>query len=369
VTLSDERVSSAIDAFQAAALGSGSWLEALEALASVTASRSGQLIGVGDDAAVPFNWVTNLDPQALVEFVAMNGGDPSLNARVRAGMAAPELEVLTEADFLAPGDAEGEIYSLYRRYDVPHTCQTTLIREPGLHVGLTVMRAARQGQVTAEEQRAFAAIAPHARAAVRTQMTLQTQGAALVAGAMEALSMAVFVCDAQGLVRAMSPRAEALVRSQRHLRLKNDRLLAWSNRDTHALTLALHQAAFARSLGARPPAMLLLHDPQGAEPLLAEVATVPGERHSFGFGVAALLLVREPRDNDVRGAALARSMFKLTQAETAVVADLVAGLGPQAIADRANVSVGTIRSHIRRIFDKAGVRSQVELLSLITARL
>jgi hypothetical protein len=81
--------------------------------------------------------------------------------------------------------------------------------------------------------------------------------------------------------------------------------------------------------------MLLLHDPQGAEPLLAEVATVPGERHSFGFGVAALLLVREPRDNDVRGAALARSMFKLTQAETAVVADLVAGLGPQAIADRA----------------------------------
>jgi DNA-binding CsgD family transcriptional regulator len=52
-----------------------------------------------------------------------------------------------------------------------------------------------------------------------------------------------------------------------------------------------------------------------------------------------------------------------------VVADLLDGHDPTAIAARAGVSVGTVRTHIRHIFDKAGVRTQMQLVSAITARL
>ena len=368
--VTEDSLASAVETFQSAAVGAGPWTTALAALAAVTGSRSGQLIGVGAEAAVPFNWITNLDPAGIDEFNAMNGGDPRLNARVRAGLQAPELQAITEPEFATEDDLRTPVYDLYRRYDILDNCQTTLLRESDLAVGLAVMRTRKQGQISAEQRRAFTVVAPHVRAAVRTQMALQSQGAALVAGSMEALSMAVFVCDGQGRVRAMSPQAEALALSGGHLRLRGGHLTASSGPDTRALSIALRQAAFARSLAKRPATMLMVRSAaEGGEPLLVEVASVPGESHSFGLGVAALVVARSPRRDEARVAMVAKALFGLTQAEAAVVADLVAGLSADAIADRAGVSVETIRSHIKRVFQKAGVRKQIELISLVTARL
>jgi len=48
------------------------------------------------------------------------------------------------------------------------------------------------------------------------------------------------------------------------------------------------------------------------------------------------------------------------------VADLLAdGLTVEEIADRINVTVGTARFHIKRIFTKTGSRRQTELIKLM----
>jgi DNA-binding CsgD family transcriptional regulator len=199
-------------------------------------------------------------------------------------------------------------------------------------------------------------------------MSLQAQGAELVAGAMEALSMAVFVCDAYGRVRALSPRAEAIAADGRHLKIRDGVIAACSDTDTRMLRTALNVAAYA-TLGVRPPTVMVVRDATGSDPLLVEVATLPGEAAAFGLGVAALLIARAPRPEDGRAAMIAKALFGLTQAESAVVADLLNGLDAQGIAERSGVSVGTIRTHLRHIFDKAGVRTQVQLISAITGRL
>jgi DNA-binding CsgD family transcriptional regulator len=365
----EKNVSGAVQAFQAAALGAGSWSEALSKLAEATGSRSGQLMGMGADAAIPFNWVTNVPLEGLEEFVAINGGDPHVNPRVRAGLNAQPLEVLTEADFATPEALRMPIYTdFFARYDLPHICLTNLHRDGGIMLGLSVLRSRKEGEISADQRRAFSLIAPHVQAAVRTQISLRAHGAGLIAGAMEALGSAVFVCDGQGRVSAMSAQAEELARSGRHLRLVESRLAAWAAADTRALDVALHQTC-SGALAMRAPTLLLAPDRDGADPLLIEVAAIPAERHGLGFGACALVVVRAPRLRDGRAAALARALFGLTQAETAVVADLVAGLSPDAIASRAGVSINTVRTHIKRTYDKAGVRSQLELVSLITARM
>jgi DNA-binding CsgD family transcriptional regulator len=344
-------------------------MDALASLAAITGSRSGQLIGLGHQAAVPFNWVTDMSSEQLQEFVAVGGGDPRINPRVRAGLAASPLVAMAEADFSNPGERlDPEYADFVARTDIPWICLSNLLRQGELVVGLSVIRSASQGHIDSEGKHLFEAVAPHVQSAVRTQMLLQAQGAELVAGAMEALSMAVFVCDPDGRLRALSPLAEQLLSDGRHLTLRSGLLAAATDPDTRMIRAAIYHAAFSR-LETRPPTMLVVRDATGHEPLLVEVATLPGSGGAFGFGVASLLIVRQPRLEETRTAMAAKALFGLTQAETAVAADLVKGLDAGAIAHRAGVSVGTVRTHIRHIFEKAGVRSQAQLVAAITGRL
>src|SRR5215471_7552767 len=118
------------DEFQAAAIDGTRWYPALEALAEATGSRSGQLIGLGSNAAVAFNLVTNMDPAALRAFVECGGADPRVSPRVRAGCEADILQVQTEADFLTPEAQERHPHyqDFARPWDIPYSCLTPIER-------------------------------------------------------------------------------------------------------------------------------------------------------------------------------------------------------------------------------------------------
>ena len=368
--VSDERLSAVVSSFQAAAVGAGAWLDALEQLAHATDARSTQLIGFGSEQAVPFNHITELPPEVTQDFIAAGGADPQVNSRVRIGSRAASLNVFTEADFTTAQDMRRfpEYGDFIRRYDIPFICLTNLVKQPGLVVGIAAMRSARQGDISAEARRGFGVIAPHVRAAVLTQTALQGQGAKVLAGAFEALSMAVFVCDAQGYVKAATPAADELAAEGRHLTVRAGRLQASNPSQAAALAIALQQSAFA-NLGCPPPASVLLHNASGGDPVLLDVACVPADVHAFSLGNLVLVIARAPRTTRQRAAATAAALFGLTRAEANVAGGLVAGLSAQTMAEDAGLGVGTVRTHIRRLLEKAGVRSQLAFLAKLSARL
>jgi DNA-binding CsgD family transcriptional regulator len=85
-----------------------------------------------------------------------------------------------------------------------------------------------------------------------------------------------------------------------------------------------------------------------------------------GAGQAAVLIfVKEP-DAPFRlnRQALAASLG-FTPRETDVAALLAEGAGTEAAASRLGISIGTVRFHMKRMFQKAGVHSQTGLVSLI----
>ena len=359
-----------VGAFQSAALGLGSWEAALRGLAEATGSKHAQLIGLGSEAAVPFNLMSDAPPGTTADFLSVNGADPNVNSRVRIGSRAPALAVLGEPDFDTAGDMgrHPDYGDFIRQYDIPDICLTTLVRGDGLLVGLSVMRSERQGEFDDAARAVFAQIAPYVRNAVNHQIALQHNAAALVAGAMGSLSLAAFVCDGLGRVRAMSPSGEALIAGDPRLKLREGRLSCGNEADTRALGLMLEAAAFGKPV-LPPRDMLALHADGGAGPLLIEVNSLPGDVHGFGFGVAAVVLVRAAASRAERAAEHARLLFGLTATEAAVVAGLVEGRSPQAVADRLGASVGTVRTHIRHAFEKVRVRSLGELVAAVTARL
>lgn len=367
MSVDDEKVAEVVEAFQGAALGATPWLVALERLAHATGSKCGELIGLGADAAVPFNWLSGLDSDAAAEFIVAGGGDIRVNSRVRTGLRAGELTVLDEGAFTTAEDCRRyPDYSAWiSRHDVPYVCLSPLLKQDGLVVGLCVARSEREGHISAEQKRIYTALAPHVRGAVRTQMAIESQGLALLNNLMEAMSAAAFVCDGAGRVRAMSARAETLVADGSVLRLTRGRLAPRREADAPPLSEAL---ALAASIGEGellpPPRAVVLRDRLGERPLLLEISTIPGDQRRFG--AAVLVAARTARRDEAEKAELGRILFGFSPTEALVAAKLVCGDGPQAVAEAIGISVGTVRTHVRNIYAKAAVSTQLELAAALS---
>lgn len=363
----DEDWLSVTDAFQAAAVGAGSWLDALSGLAAATGSRAGELIGLGSGHTVPFNWVTDFGQDWAEEFVAIGGGDPSANPFVRAGAQATALKVLTSADFVTREERRSNYFlaDFTRRHDMPHICLTPLIKESGTLVGLAVLRSASQGEIDARQRTVFASLAPHIRAAVKVQMALEHQGALLVAGAMEALSMAVFVCNRQGTVKAMTPTAEALVSKGDVLRLKLGRLHAMGQIETGMLSKAIDKAADVAIHSGAPRCSTVLMRGKVVQPLVLDVVPLPKRDYAFGFEPCVLVVVRGASRDTNRTLLLLQSIYHLTASEADVALHLSRGLSPETIAATRGTSLGTVRVQIRALYSKLDVHRQSELVARI----
>ncbi|HTF84937.1 MAG TPA: helix-turn-helix transcriptional regulator [Cellvibrio sp.] len=357
------------DAFQAAAFDQ-SWYRALEGLAQVTGSASGQLIGIGADAAVPFNLVTNVDHELGQRFIEAGGGDPRVNPRVNAGINAPILKALAESDFISPDEYKHHPH--YQEFavpcGVPYICLSTLERNEDMLIGLAVLRSHQQGHITDQERQVFATLAPHVRAAVRTQLALEGNGAALLVGAMDSLTIPAFVCDRNGLVRALSSHAEALIHGDRGLQLTLGRLRAINSLDDIRLKNAMDAAISEPAIG-RPPSLHTVVIQRGASDapsLVLNVVALPARQLEFSFAPRVLVVARTEREQEDNKLVVLQMVYALTKAETEIALHIYHGKSPEAIASLRGVSVGTVRAQLKSIFVKLGVNRQAELVAKLS---
>ena len=362
----DEQALALADLFYGAALGTNSWHSALEAFAMATGSRTGELITVGANASVPLNLMTKTDPELHEDFVAKRGGDPEVNPRVKAGLLAPVLKVMAECDFITP--EEHKVHPHYqefaRPWDIPYICLATLDRRDGLLVGLAVCRSEREGHISASEREVFASIAPHVRAAVRMQMALERDGAKLLTGMFEALSIPAFVCDRFGRVRAMTPPAEAMASRAEAIQIKSGQLQAANEADQRALSDAIETAALTTSLSDRVPRSVIVRGTQAnAAPLILDVIRLPARSLTLTFEANVLIVPQGGASGESRRRVLLQTFYKLTAAETDVAMQLSQGRTAEVIAADRGVAIATVRAQIKSILAKLGMTRQVELVA------
>jgi DNA-binding CsgD family transcriptional regulator len=360
----DEQWLALADAFYDAAVDNKLWYSALEALANATGSRSGELISIGDDATVPLNLLTNVDPAMAAAFEACGGGDPAINPRVRAGMAAPLLQTRAENDFLQPH--EHARHPHYREFaipwNIPYICLSPLERRGNLLIGLAVLRSEEEGHISAEQREVFASLAPHVRAAVRMQIALEGHGAALVAGALEAVNIPAFVCDRKGRVQGLTEQGQVIVRGRGGLELRNQRLRAARDAEDKALSEAIEAACRGLQGPASPLARTVIVHGEPL-PLVLDVMSLPSVALEFDARPRAVVIVRGSRGGEARKAALLQSVYGLTAAETSVALQVAQGKSAEAIAQERQVAVGTVRAQIKSLLAKLGVSRQVELVA------
>jgi DNA-binding NarL/FixJ family response regulator len=199
-------------------------------------------------------------------------------------------------------------------------------------------------------------------------MALENNASSLLAGAMEALSIAAFICDGSGRVRAMSPQAEQLVSAQRRLQLRLGRLTADQSADYHVLQEAIEAASMA---GFKDPKFIhrtvtlrgkQVHD----APMVLDVFALPKREYDLNFSPRVLVVARGTRRASERKSEILRTLYSLTSAEADIAIQVGSGRTAEAIAAVRGVSVGTVRAQLKTIMGKMGVRRQIELAARLT---
>jgi len=97
----------------------------------------------------------------------------------------------------------------------------------------------------------------------------------------------------------------------------------------------------------------------GSPPLLLRAAAVDDDY--------VCLVIANPGQNGLPRIADLQKLFGLTECEARIVADLMKGSAPQAIAQQRSNSIHTIRAHIRQCHQKIGVKTKEEMFSRITS--
>lgn len=363
-----DRIVGVIDDFHAAAFAEGGWKEALSDLAAVSGTHAGQLIGLGSEQVLQFNWASRLPHECLEDFVAGGWASPDTNPRVAAGLAMGELQFRTEAEF-APEPVAIPFYADFsRRWDLPFSCISNLIKQNGAVVGLALLNDRRRGPVEAEAQAVLEEVAPHIRQAIRTRLALESHGASLVAGMMEAVGVAMLVCDQAGGLWACSPLAEDMLVQGDIVRLVGGRLVCVNPADQRVLSDAI-AAAVGQGFTQAKAGRAVVRDKDGRNPVVAEVSPLPSGVLAVTLEPKAVVIlrVRSPQLAS-RAARNARLLFGFSAAEAEVAEGLIAGHTLEMIASARNVSVGTVRAQLRAIFAKAEVRSQSDLVATILTR-
>lgn len=363
----EEEWAALIDSFQTAALGGGSWEEAIRGFARATGSRSMQLTGIGAGSSVLFNIIPDIDPAINAAFAA----SIPYNPRIPAISRAPVMKVIADRDLIAPDEYHRcRFYQeVTRPFDIPYVCMASLERSDDAFIAVAALRSHRDGHITEPQRDIFTKLVPHMRAAIRLQLALERQGAELAAGMMGALSIAAFLCDGYGRIRYSTPAAEHLLRDNPGVRLADGSIGALRPRDDRALTEAIEAASHATTRPNAPvvrTVVIASHAP-GLAPLVLDVFALHTRQvfELWSFAPKVLVVARGPRGTEQQKREILKAVYGLTPAECHIAVKLAAGTNIESIAAERACAVATVRQQVKGILTKTGVSRQLELAALV----
>lgn len=242
----------------------------------------------------------------------------------------------------------------------------------GIGFGLT----ARGVEHTEDTLRRLQRLTPHLSRAIEATLKLGqfSDGTRQLARVLQMMPNPALLLDGKGRLTLANPAAEALLRAHDGMTLDRDnglRLAAQLPAETAALTRALAQAlAVASGTGSELGEPLRLTRPSGTAPLL--VLPVPLPPPAFALWdllepARVLVLVVDPAAQSRATAAMIQTTFGLTAAEARVAVLIGSGLSGPATAAMLGISPSTVKTHLKRCFEKTGVHSQVALARIIGA--
>jgi DNA-binding CsgD family transcriptional regulator len=276
-----------------------------------------------------------------------------------------------------------EFYNDWGRTADNHTCLLMpVLRSGGRQGWFAVGRSDRAGDFEPRHMDLAQLLAPHLRRALEIGKKLDTArtfGAPLLeqltvapaGGFLAVRSVAALCLDNKGRVVWANARAEALLEARDGIsRARNNTLAAVSGTATAALQKLVRQAGTGLGgmqrldrLSGRPSLVAIAVPMRG--PAAEHTALPPPATKS----TTTLFLVDANSNRALAGEAARREalreLYGLTLMEAKVALRLAGGVGIPDVARSLSVAPSTVRTHTKSLYQKMGLHSQAELISLV----
>ena len=210
-------------------------------------------------------------------------------------------------------------------------------------------------------------IAPHIQRAFELNSQfckLKTQSAGLER-ALDMLPTGLIFFGTKGEVVLMNRSALASVAERDGLLATRDRLRAERSAESSLLEKTILQAASTSSGKGHSAGGTVIISRRSRPPLRLQISPIRNSGIQTSQSIAAVAFVNDPLRANRPTQEVLRLFYGLTPAECRVALLLGDGHAPRKIANMVGVTDNTVRSQIKSIFSKTGVRRQGELIRLL----
>lgn len=274
--------------------------------------------------------------------------------------AAPGKFVFCQ-DYLS--DADVARSEFYQDFHIPtgfrYLAGVRMARPEAADILLGLLRTSDRPAYSSDDRATFAGMACHLQRSINLWQDARVlhRDAALGNELMAQLGLAVFALDRDRKVVFVNHAAEAMLRATTCLKLIHGQLVAAAAAENEGM-----QAAIARAAKSRHGESVALRARPGQQPeIFLNITRLPGHDARAVFGHAEVLVTARCRGRAALVTARQlQQAFGLSAAEAAVGEALIGGKTPDEYAGSADVSISTIRTQLRAIFEKTGTRSQAE---------
>ncbi len=326
------------------------------AIHDTTQARSGRVFDHGFEDAYLKLYFEKYEPMNPLAGAAQTLG---------VGDVATTAMLVDEDEFL-----ESQFYTEFLRpFGIRDSVTTVVLRSDRRMAIMLANRRVEQPRYDDNDIRLVRLLSPHVCRAltISDALDLRTLKSQALEATLDALTVGVFLVDAQGRIVHMNDAGERQVKTGGPLRASNHRLAPTDQNAQRAFNAALASVS-EPGLNATSTTVAL-SDEFGTGYVATVLPLDRGERRALlaPFAATAAIFVQDPRiAAPLPGEAFAK-LYGLTAGELRVLLALAPGLAIKEAADMLGISEATAKTHLQRIFAKTVTSRQTELLRLLMA--
>jgi len=233
-----------------------------------------------------------------------------------------------------------------------------------------VARHARDGLVDDDMKARMRLLVPHVRrsAIIGKLVNLSRVDAAAMADTLDGLQAGMFLVDASGRLMHANASGRAML-SQGNVLHANGKLVALDAQGDNALREILLAAGSGEAALGGKGVTVHLTARDGEQYVTHVLPLTSGARRSAGqsYAAVAAVFVQKAGHDASPALEMLAQQFELTPAEVRVLDTIMDHGGVAEVARALKLSPATVRTHLRHVFEKTGVRRQADLVKLMTS--
>ncbi len=242
-------------------------------------------------------------------------------------------------------------------------------RQGTVALKMSFVRARRGGDFKDQSLRLWQSMMPHVQRAadLHRRLVLSERRANDAEAALEFLPCGVVLLDAQGLVLSVNPAGKVLLNQRRGLLVdRAGRLLASAAEADKILQREVFMATHPGSMpgsSARLQRTIRLRGYGG--PMHLAIVPLPSSSERLRMAASAAVFLHDPTVQPADLTVALMEEYRMTRAEAMLTSALASGLSLSQYAERAKVSLNTVRTQLSNAAAKAGAKRQADLVRIV----